>query len=238
LTETPPEIRRVSLIVPVYNEASTIEKILARIRDVDLGMPKEIVLIDDGSTDGTRDWLNDHADDADLLVLLHERNRGKGAAVRTGFAKATGDLFVIQDADLEYDPADIPGLITPILEGNADVVFGSRFLGGPHRVLYFWHYVGNKVITLFSDMMTNLNLTDIEVCYKAFRKEVIDSLTLVSDRFGIEVELTAKVARSGARIYEVPISYHGRTYEEGKKITWKDGIAAMWHIVRFGWFSR
>ncbi|MCS6771388.1 MAG: glycosyltransferase family 2 protein [Kiritimatiellae bacterium] len=224
-----------SIVIPVYNEARTVETILNRVRSVDVGLRKEIILVNDCSTDGTREVLERLAkEDPTLVVLHHERNRGKGAALRTGFARATGDIVLIQDADLEYDPREYPQLLQPILDGHADVVYGSRFIGGgPHRVLFFWHMVGNKFLTLLSNMMTNLNLTDMEVCYKVFRREVLQGIVIKEERFGFEVEITAKVARKRCRIYEVPVSYHGRTYEEGKKINWKDGVRALWCIIRY-----
>jgi len=229
---------RLSVIVPAYNERPTVEQLLARVAAAPLpeGMEREIVVVDDGSTDGTRELLAELAgrgEPAPFRLVLHEENRGKGAAVRTGLAAGTGDVLLIQDADLEYDPREYPRLLGPILEGEADVVFGSRFLGGPHRVLFFWHYLGNRFLTTLSNMLTDLNLSDMETCYKVFRREVLDGVELRSNRFGIEPELTAKVARRGARIFEVPISYRGRTYAEGKKIGWKDGVAAIWSILRY-----
>ncbi|MEM9553890.1 MAG: glycosyltransferase family 2 protein [Acidobacteriota bacterium] len=226
-----------SVVVPAYNEARTVETLLRRVAEAPLpeGVDLEIVVVDDGSTDGTRELLGqlEAAADPPFRLVLHEHNRGKGAALRTGFAQARGDLVVVQDADLEYDPTDYPVLLQPILDGKADVVYGSRFLGGPHRVLFFWHYVGNRVLTTLSNMLTDLNLSDMETCYKLFRTELIHGMDLRSDRFGIEPELTAKVAKAKARVYEVPISYHGRTYAEGKKIGWKDGVAAIWAILRY-----
>ncbi|HEX6938042.1 MAG TPA: glycosyltransferase family 2 protein [Longimicrobiales bacterium] len=222
---------RLSVVVPVYNEAAVVERSLARVRGVPL--PIEIVCVDDASTDGTGAILERLAAEGLIDVLVrHERNRGKGAAVRTGIARATGDVIVIQDADLEYDPRELPRLLEPIADGRADAVFGSRFLGGTRRVLYFWHRIGNGLLTLVSNMFTDLNLTDMETCYKMVRADLMKSLPLRTDRFGIEPELTARLAQAGARIYEVPISYSGRTYAEGKKIGWKDGVAAFWHIVR------
>jgi glycosyltransferase involved in cell wall biosynthesis len=195
---------------------------------------KEIVVVDDYSTDGTVDLLKKIGGETEnIRVFYHDRNRGKGAALRTGFAGVRGDIVIIQDADLEYDPREYPRMLEPILDGRADVVYGSRFLGGPHRVLFFWHYVGNQFLTLLSNMLSNLNLTDMETCYKAFRREVLEGLALKSDRFGFEPEFTMKVAKRRYRIYEVPISYSGRTYEEGKKINWKDGVAAIFAIIRF-----
>ena len=222
-------------MIPVYNEAATISAIVDLVWAVDVGMDKEILLVDDCSRDGTRDVLQKMASaQADLKVLFHEVNQGKGAALRTGFAAATGDIVLIQDADLEYDPREYPRLLQPILGGHADVVFGSRFLGGgPHRVVYYWHYLGNKLLTTLSNMTTNLNLTDMEVCYKVFKREVIQSIPLKENRFGFEVEITAKVARRKLKIYEVPISYYGRDYSEGKKIGWKDGFSALRCIVKY-----
>jgi glycosyltransferase involved in cell wall biosynthesis len=227
------EVETLTVVIPVYNERATLQEIIRRVLAVALPLEIDIVLIDDCSTDGTRDLVREYEGKSGFTVLLHEVNQGKGAALQTGFAAATGDIVLVQDADLEYDPEDYPVLLGPILSGRADAVFGSRFLGGPHRVLYYWHSVGNRFFTLLSNMLTNLNLTDMEVCYKAFRREVIAAISLRSRRFGVEPELTAKAARLGCRIYEVPVSYAGRTYEEGKKITWKDGIAAVWHILYF-----
>ncbi len=225
----------VSIVIPVYNEEHTVETLLNKVRSVEVGLRKEIILINDCSKDGTGAVLDRLAkEDPSLVVLHHPVNQGKGAALRTGFARATGDIVLIQDADLEYDPREYPHLLGPILEGHADVVYGSRFIGGgPHRVLFFWHMVGNKFLTLLSNMMTNLNLTDMEVCYKVFRREILQGITLKENRFGFEVEITAKIARKRCRIYEVPVSYHGRTYEEGKKINWKDGVRAIWCILRY-----
>ena len=221
---------KLSLVIPVYDEISTIEEILNRVRSVP--RDKEIIVIDDGSTDGTREWLEKLTME-DVKVLFHSENQGKGAALRTGFEQVTGDIVIIQDADLEYDPRDYDGLISPILDGRADVVFGSRFLGGPHRVLFFWHYVGNKVLTVLSNMLTNLNLSDMETGYKAFRASLLREIRIKSNRFGFEPEITAKFAKLKCRMYEVPISYSGRGYEEGKKITWRDGLAALFHVIRF-----
>ncbi|MFP3949267.1 MAG: glycosyltransferase family 2 protein, partial [Longimicrobiales bacterium] len=214
--------------MPAYNEARTVSEILHRLRGVPLNL--EVIVVDDGSTDGTRTLLRKLEEDGyvDTLVL-HDENRGKGAALRTGFGRATGDVVVVQDADLEYDPRELPVLLEPILQGKADAVYGSRFLGGPHRVLFFWHSVGNRFLTLLSNMFTDLNLTDMETCYKMIRAPLLESLPLVADRFGFEPEVTARLAQAGARIYELPISYHGRSYAEGKKINWKDGVAALWY---------
>ena len=220
-----------SVVMPVYNEIGTIHQIVAKVQDVSL--PKELIIVDDGSTDGTAEALRTF-EKKDVRVFFHDRNRGKGAALRTGFEHVRGDIVLIQDADLEYDPRDYHTLLEPILEGKADVVFGSRFMGGPHRVLFFWHYVANRALTLLSNMLTNLNLSDMEVGYKVFRADVLRAIPLRSDRFGFEPEITAKVAKRGYRIFEVPIAYNGRKYAEGKKITWKDGLAAFYYIVRFG----
>ena len=240
----------VSVVIPVYNERTTIEEILFRVQAVDL--EKELVIVDDGSTDGTREFLAELARHstanqgvmtlpvskrplpaANIRVLFQDRNQGKGAALRRGFREARGEIVVIQDADLEYDPQDLHSLIQPILRGDADVVYGSRFLGGPHRVLLFWHYLGNKSLTTLSNAFTDLNLSDVWTCYKAFRREVLERLDLRENRFGFEQEITCKVAKSGWRVYEVPISYYGRTYGEGKKITWKDGVRGLWCIFRY-----
>ncbi|GMV07137.1 MAG: dolichol-phosphate mannosyltransferase [Gemmatimonadota bacterium] len=221
-----------SVVIPCYNEVSTVENLLRKVREVPLRM--EVIVVDDGSGDGTRDLLPalEREGLIDQLVF-HEQNAGKGAALRTGFARATGDVVVVQDADLEYDPAEFPLLLEPILGGKADAVYGSRFLGGPHRVLFFWHSVGNRFLTLLSNMFTDVNLTDMETCYKMVRRELLQSLPLSAHRFGIEPELTARLAQAGARIYELPISYHGRSYAEGKKIGWKDGVSALWSIVKY-----
>jgi len=225
-------IGRLSVLIPVYNERATIDRILDAVHAVPI--PKEVVCVDDASTDGTGERLAVlHAAGRIDVLVRHDRNRGKGAAIRTALAASTGDVVIVQDADLEYDPADWPGLLAPIAAGKADAVFGSRFLGGPHRVLYFWHSVGNWVLTLLSNMLTNVNLTDMETCYKAIRGDLARSLPLTSDRFGFEPEVTARLVQAKARIYEVPISYSGRTYAEGKKISWRDGGAALWHILRF-----
>jgi glycosyltransferase involved in cell wall biosynthesis len=233
----------VSLVIPVYNEIPTLAEILRRCIAVDF--PKELILVDDCSKDGSREFLQQLSEQGlsllggtprnrnEVRVLLQPHNQGKGAAVRRGFSEARGDIVIVQDADLEYDPRDIPQVVQPILDGKADVVFGSRFTGTPRRVLYFWHSVVNHVLTTLSNMATDLNLTDMETCYKAFSAEVLRSLTIEEDRFGIEPELTAKVARGHWRVYEVPISYHGRTYEEGKKIGWKDGVRALYVIAKY-----
>jgi len=223
---------KLSVVIPIYNEVNTLTEIIERVRDVPI--EKELVLVDDYSTDGTRDLLSKIEDDADVRVMYHERNQGKGAALRTGFRYATGDVIIIQDADLEYDPSEYPKLLQPIQDGKADVVFGSRFAGGePHRVLYFWHLMGNRFLTLLSNMLTNLNLTDMETCYKMFKREVIQGVTIEESRFGFEPEITAKVAQKKCRIFEVGISYSGRTYDQGKKIGWKDGVWAIWCILKY-----
>jgi glycosyltransferase involved in cell wall biosynthesis len=226
-----------SVVIPTYNEVKTLEAIVERIRGVDLasrGLGLELVVVDDCSRDGTLDVARRLAEEGRIRLIRHDRNQGKGAALKTGFRAARGEIILIQDADLEYDPQEYPKLLDPILEGKADVVYGSRFMGGePHRVLYFWHYVGNRFLTLLSNMMTNLNLTDMETCYKAFRAEVLQQIDIQEKRFGFEPEITAKVARMGCRIYEVGISYTGRTYLEGKKINWKDGLRAVYCILKY-----
>jgi glycosyltransferase involved in cell wall biosynthesis len=221
-----------SVVIPAYNERATIEEIVRRVRDT--GTVREIIVVDDMSTDGTRDVLRRLEKDAGLRVLYHDVNRGKGAALRTGFAAATSDLVIVQDADLEYNPEEYPRLARPILDGRADVVFGSRFSGSDERrVLFYWHSLGNKVLTTLSNMFTNLNLTDMETCYKMFRTEVLRKITIEEDRFGFEPEITAKIARLHCRVYEIGISYSGRDYAQGKKIGWKDGVRALWCIVRY-----
>lgn len=226
---------KVSIVIPCYNEKRTIDTILRRVRDVPLTLEREIIVVDDCSTDGTRDLLTAWQGVDGVRVIFHEVNRGKGAALRTGFAHASGDIIIIQDADLEYDPNEYPKLLKPILDGKADIVYGSRFAGGEsHRVLYFWHSLGNRFLTLLSNIFTNLNLTDMEVCYKVFKREVLDHIELKEDRFGFEPEFTAKIARQGYAIYEVGVSYYGRTYEEGKKINWKDGLRAIYVILKYG----
>jgi glycosyltransferase involved in cell wall biosynthesis len=240
-----PEGLVLSVVIPVYNERNTLRTILEQVRAVPIN--KQIILVDDCSTDGTRQILQELAvEQPDLTIIYHEKNQGKGAALRTGFAHATGQIVIVQDADLEYDPGQFPQLIQPIIEGKADVVFGSRFIGERHRVLFFWHSLANKFLTLLSNTFTNLNLTDMEVCYKVFRREVIQGITLKSNRFGFEPEVTAKVARfqmpaiegrpaRRCRVYEIPVSYDGRDYREGKKIGWKDGVQALYCIVRYAW---
>jgi len=222
-----------SVVIPCFNEAATIATLIERVRQAPVAS-KQIVVVDDGSTDGSRELLQQLPPSDDLLVVFHPRNRGKGAALATGFQAATGTICIVQDADLEYDPAEYPLVISPIVDGKADVVFGSRFQGAaPHRVVYFWHRLGNGFLTVLSNMCTDLNLTDMETCYKAFRREVIQSIRIQEQRFGFEPEITAKVARRRLRIYEVGISYYGRTYDEGKKIGWRDGVHAIWCILKY-----
>lgn len=225
---------KLSIIIPVFNEKNTIAEIIKRVKCVDID--KEIIIVDDYSMDGTREILKTSKDN-NIKVIYHTKNLGKGAAVRTGLSYVSGDIVIIQDADLEYDPQEYPKLIKPIMDGKADVVYGSRFAGGEaHRVLFFWHMVGNKFLTLLSNMLTNLTLSDIETCYKVFKKEVLEKITIEEDRFGFEPEITAKVAKLGIRIYEVGISYSGRNYSEGKKINWKDGFSAIECIIKYNLF--
>lgn len=233
----PPDFK-LSVLIPVYNECGTIRDILRRVRAVDL--PKEILVVDDGSTDGTRDILREEVDARlpDVQVVYHDRNRGKGAAVRTALSRASGTVCVIQDADLEYDPDEYFLLLEPLLDGRADAVYGSRFLGGPHRAHLFWHYVGNKFLTIFSNMLTNINLTDIETCYKMVRTDLLRSLSLRANGFDLDPELTVKLAKVRARIYEVPISYSGRDYAQGKKVSWKDGARVLWSLAKTRFSSR
>jgi len=233
-----PTPRRLSVVMPVYNEADTLEEIVRRVASTTL--KAEIVAVDDGSSDGSGAILERLRDEGLIdRVVVHERNRGKGAALATGFAEATGNIVIVQDADLEYDPGEYRKLLEPILDDRADVVFGSRFFGGePHRVLYYWHYLGNRFLTVLSNMVTNLNLSDMETCYKCFRREVLEGLVIEERGFGVEPELTAKVAHGGWRVYEVGVSYSGRTYAEGKKIGWKDGVRAIYCILKYGLLRR
>ena len=231
-------VKAISILIPVFNEARALEEILHRVRAADIGgLTKEIILVDDASTDDTRSIIKKLSGAQDLKIFSHSWNRGKGAAIRTAIEHATGDVLLIQDADLEYDPSDYPLLLKPILDGRADVVYGSRFTGGTHRVLLFWHYMANRLLTLLSNMLCNLNLSDMETGYKAFRRRCIDGIELSSNRFGIEVELTFKLARRRYRFYETGINYSGRDYSEGKKIGWKDGVAALWFIFRYRFFD-
>ena len=228
-----------SIVIPIYNEQATLAQIIARVRAVELPMARQLILVDDGSSDQTSTILKDYAHDPDVIVLSHSHNQGKGAALRTGFAACQGDVILVQDADLEYNPADYPRLLEPILDGRADVVFGSRFAGGQsHRVMYYWHCLGNKFLTTLSNVFTNLNLTDMETCYKVFKSSLLKEFTIESNRFGVEPEITTKLARLKCRIYEVDISYSGRDYTEGKKINWKDGIAAFYWILKFNLWSK
>lgn len=231
---------KLSIVIPVYNESATILEIVDKIQSVQLdGIDKELIIIDDFSTDGTREIIKNFELMKDIKVLYHNKNSGKGAAVKSGFSKVTGDFVIIQDADLEYDPQDYHRLLQPLLEDKADVVYGSRFVGAePHRVLFFWHSIGNKFLTLFSNMMTNLNLTDMETCYKAFNAKVLKLINIEETRFGFEPEFTAKIAKQKLRVFEVGISYYGRTYAEGKKVNWKDGIAAIWCIVKYNLLTK
>jgi glycosyltransferase involved in cell wall biosynthesis len=227
---------KISIVIPCFNEINTIEAILNKILELPMEHDKEIITVDDYSTDGTREYLKSFTEkNQSVKLVCHDRNCGKGAALRSGFKAATGDVVIIQDADLEYNPDEYSKLLDPIINGNADVVFGSRFKGGDaHRVLFFWHYLGNKFLTFFSNMFSNLNLTDMEVCYKVFKRNILDSIELKENRFGFEPEFTLKVSRLGCRIYEVGISYYGRTYSEGKKINWKDGVRALYVILKYG----
>jgi len=227
---------RLSVVIPAYNEIRSVEALLQRVREVRLEV--EVIVVDDGSTDGTRDLLSRLRDEEVIDILVfQEENKGKGAALRAGFERATGDIIAIQDADLEYDPHELPTLMQPILAGKADAVYGSRFLGAPHRVLFFWHMMGNRFLTLLSNMFTDLNLTDMETCYKVVHADLLKSLPLSANRFGFEPEVTARLAQARARIYELPISYDGRSYAEGKKINWKDGVAALYYILRSNLFG-
>jgi len=227
---------KLSIIIPVFNERATIEEIIRRVQAVEVGLDKEIIIVDDKSQDGTHEIL-ENIKAPNIKIHYQPKNMGKGAALRTGFSKAEGDIILIQDSDLEYNPQEYPRLLEPILDGRADVVYGSRFLGSPHRVLFFWHYVGNKILTTLSNIFSNLNLNDMETCYKVFKREVLERIRLKSNRFGFEPEFTIKVAKLKCKIYEVPISYSGRDYSEGKKIGWKDGIAAIFHIIRYKFFN-
>ncbi len=231
---------KLSIVIPVYNEKKYIEEIVTRVKSVALeGISREIIIIDDCSTDGTREILRAEIEKQVDRIIYQETNVGKGAALRAGFSQVSGDVVVIQDADLEYDPREYPKLMKPILDGEADVVYGSRFVGSePHRVLYFWHYAGNKILTMLSNMLTNLNLTDMETCYKMFRREVLQGITIEQNRFGFEPEITAKISQGNWRIYEVGISYFGRNYSEGKKINWRDGFQAIWCILKYNLLRR
>ena len=230
---------KVSIVIPCFNEINTIEAMIKKVSSVELGIEKELVIVDDFSSDGTRQYLESNSQDLNLKVIYHEVNKGKGAALRSGFAHATGDIIIVQDADLEYEPTEYPKLLKPILDGKADVVYGSRFVGSDtHRVLYFWHSLGNRFLTLLSNVFTNLNLTDMEVCYKVFKRSILREIELKEDRFGFEPEFTAKIARNGYVVYEVGVSYYGRTYSEGKKINWRDGFRAIYVILKYGIFRR
>jgi len=227
---------KLSVIIPVYNEVSTIEEIVAKVKSSPV-TNLEIILVDDYSTNGTRELYESKIRNEVDQIILQPQNYGKGFALKTGFKHATGDIVIIQDADLEYDPNEYPAIIEPIIQNKADVVYGSRFMGGgPHRVVYFWHYIGNRLLTLLSNMFTNINLTDMETCYKAFRRDIIQSIDIEENRFGFEPEITAKIAKRNYRIYEIGISYYGRTYIEGKKIGWKDGVKAVWCIIKYNLF--
>ena len=223
---------KLSVLIPTYNEEHTILELLRRVKQAPVALDLEIIVVDDGSTDGTRALLKS-LPPSTATVILHQRNRGKGAAIRSALTHATGDYVIIQDADLEYDPADYPAMLGPLLDGRADAVYGSRFLGGPHRVLFFWHYFANRLFTMVANVLYNINISDMGTCYKAFTARSIKAFTLRSERFGIEAELTAKVCKASLRLYEVPVSYSGRTYAEGKKITWKDGLSYFWCLLRY-----
>ena len=226
---------KISIVIPIYNEEATLKEIIKRIEATPY--EKEIILIDDFSVDRSREILKELRTSKNFKIVYHNKNKGKGAALRSGFSEVTGDVIIIQDADLEYNPTDYPHLLGPILDGRADVVYRSRFLGGPHRVMFYWHYLGNKVLTTLSNMLTNLNLTDMETGYKVFTKNVLNSINLNCDRFGFEPEFTSKIAKEKFRVYEVPISYSGRDYSQGKKITWKDGVAALWFIFKYRFWT-
>ena len=232
------EYKKISIVIPVFNEIGTLETIIDIVEEVDIALEKEIILVDDFSSDGTRELI-EKIDKSHVVKKFHQKNLGKGAALRSGFEAATGDLVIIQDADLEYDPNEYPKLIAPILDGRADVVYGSRFVGSQaHRVHLFWHMIGNKLLTLTSNMFTNLNLTDMETCYKVFRKPILENISICENRFGFEPEITAKIAKLRCKTYEVGISYHGRSYDEGKKIGWKDGVRAFWCILKYNVFVK